>query len=202
MKKLLSAVAAVVLLSSSFVVSNCESVRPEIVSVDSLLIMQKSAEGKVLASKIESQIQGFQNEVKASHEDLTKMQETLSKQAKGLSQEALEEQRNKIEKKRKNLEREFADKEEALRASIQKQQIALRETQLKVVTQQSEQKGWAAVMDKNTPGLICVSSAIDRTDEILRAVDASYEASKAKKTTVKTASADSVVSSKSAVKTA
>ena len=115
MKKMLSALAAVVMLSSAFVTAKTT----ELVSIDSILIMQKSQEGKELAAKIQKDVDAFQEEIRKTQKDLTDQQEALNKQAKILSKEALQEKSEELANKRKKYERDFADKEEALRASIQ-----------------------------------------------------------------------------------
>lgn len=172
MKKIL---ALLTLVSASFV---CRA--GDLVSIDSLAIMQKSAEGKELVGKIQKEVDSFKEEVTKTQKELAEQQESLSKQAKVLSKEAVQEKREALEQSRKKLEREFADKEEALRGNIQRKQMALREKQLAVINEVFEKEGWTALIDKNTPGLLCVSNTIDRTDIVLKAVDAKYQANSGK----------------------
>ena len=106
----------------------------------------------------------------------------------------MQEKTVELNQKRKKLEREFSDKEEALRNSIQKKQILLRERQLGVASELFAKEDWGLVVDKQTPGVLFVSSAIDKTDLVLEAVDEKYQAGKTKKdapkaATVKTAAA-------------
>jgi Skp family chaperone for outer membrane proteins len=182
MKKILSLLA---LVSASFA---CRA--GELVSIDSLAIMQKSAEGKELIGKIQKEVDSFKEEVTKAQKNLAEQQESLGKQAKVLSQEAVQEKKEALEQSRKKLEREFADKEEALRGNIQRKQMALREKQLAVINEVFEKEGWTALIDKNTPGLLCVSTAIDKTDVVLKAVDAKFQVkapAKAAKPTIKAA---------------
>lgn len=188
MKKILSLVTAAVLLSGAF--AQAADTKP-LVSIDSISIMQQSLEGKELTGKIQKEVEAFQTEVKKTQQDLSELQESLTKQAKVLSKEAMQEKTEELTLKKKELERKFADKEEALRASIQRKQIDLQKRQLKVITEVFEKEQWGAVIDKNTPGLLCVSNAIDKTDIVLRAVNEKYSTTKPsdKPATVKTAAA-------------
>jgi Skp family chaperone for outer membrane proteins len=193
MKKMLSAVAALLIVSSGFLAA-----KGEFVSIDSLMIMQKSQEGKELINSMQKDVEKFQNDLKKSQQDLASLQESISKQAKVLSKEAMADKSEEIVNKRKQLERQFADKEEALKLSFQRRQMALREHQLAVVNEVFEKESWAAVIDKNTPGLLCVASGIDRTDMVLAAVDQKYTAGKGKSAkpaaSVKTAANTTTVS--------
>ncbi len=187
MKKILLLAAGLLITSSSFVKAGDKP----FVSIDSIAIMQKSVEGQELTKKIQKEIEQFQEDFKNAQKDLSDMNESLSKQSKVLSKEAMQEKAEELNRKRKQLENDFALKEESLRASIQKKQVTLRERQLAVIAKVSEKEAWGAVIDKNTPGLLFVAadSNIDKTDEVLRAVDVDYKAKNTAKTTttVKTA---------------
>jgi Skp family chaperone for outer membrane proteins len=194
MKKIMSGLTALVMASCAGVYAENQ----EIISIDSIAIMQKSIEGKELGEKIKAEIDQFQAEVKKSQKELADMQDSLNKQAKILNKEALAEKTEEIASKRKDLEHEFSRKEETLRASIQKKQIALRESQLVVINELFEKDGGVALMDRNTPGLLCVKDSIDKTERYLDAVDTKYKESKA----TKTAKASTPATVKSAAKEA
>ena len=174
----------------------------ELVSIDSFAIMQKSKEGKEVMTSIQSDITKFQTEVQNAQKAIATEQENLEKQAKALSKEALQEKTEKLANLRKKNERKFTDEEEQLRVSIQRRQMTLRERQLKTVNEIAEKENWGAVLDKNSPGLLCVSPAIDRTDKVLAAVDAKYAAPKPKNDAVVVAAKDTKTAPKQTVKTA
>ena len=191
MKKMLMLAAALIATSGNFVQA---ADAKKLVSIDSISIMQKSVEGKEITGKIQKDIDAFQEEVKLTQKELSDLQESLMKQAKVLSAEAMQEKSAELNNKRKKLEREFTEKEEALRADIQKKQMALRERQQSVISEVFKKEEWALLIDKNTPGVLCVAEAIDQTPLVLQAVDAKHQEAKEKKsapkpTTVKTAAA-------------
>lgn len=192
MKKMLMLATALVATSSNFVQAMDAK---KLVSIDSISIMQKSVEGKEITGKIQKDIDAFQEEVKLTQKELSDLQESLMKQAKVLSAEAMQEKSAELNKKRKTLEREFSEKEEVLRADIQKKQMALRERQQSVITEVFKKENWGLLIDKNTPGVLCVNEAIDETPMVLKAVDEKYQENKtqkATKATVKTAAAKEV----------
>lgn len=156
----------------------------DIVSIDTLSIMQKSQEGKKIAAQIQKDVEAFQSEVKKAQEDLTKLQEDLSKKAKVLNQEALQEKTEELTQKKKEMEQKLSGKEESLRMGIQRKQITLREKQLSVANDVFEKEGWALMIDKQTPGLLGVAKALDKTETVLKAVDTKYAQVSVKSTTV------------------
>jgi outer membrane protein len=147
----------------------------KLVSIDSLLLMQKSKEGKILAEKLQKDVEEFQNFAKNAQKEITDYQETIQKQAKALSKEALIEKGEKLEKMRKNAERQLADKETDLKRKIQREQMILREKQLSVTAEIFDKKGWGLMIDRNTPGVLFVNNSIDKTENVLKAVDENFE---------------------------
>lgn len=199
MKKIIGAVATVMLASTSFVVA----LDKPLVSIDSIMIMQKSQEGQELGKKIQKEIEKFQSEVKNSQKELAEMQEAINKQADVLKTESKQEKVDSLAQKRKKLEREFADKEEQLRMNIQKRQMALRESQLKVIKRVFEQEKWGALFDINTPGLLAHDPSTEKTELVLAEVDKQFLATKklAGKQTVKTAANTTASKSSAATNT-
>ncbi|MBD3273153.1 hypothetical protein GF385_02265 [Candidatus Dependentiae bacterium] len=154
--------------------------KKELVSIDSLVLMQKSKEGKALAEKLQKDIKGFQEEVQKAQQKVVGLQETIQKQAKVLSKEALMEKGEELTTMKKRAERDLADKEESLKMKVQKQQGLLRDKQLKTAKKIFDKKGWGMMIDKNTPGVLFVNQAIDKTDEILKIIDSEYDQQTAK----------------------
>ena len=171
----------------------------EIVSVDSLAIMQKSKEGQDLTGKLQKEVESFQGELKKAQKELNDAQESLNKQALALSKDALDQKNEELNAKRKKVERDFTDKQELLQASLQRQQMALRERQMQVIGSVFQEEGYAAMLDKNTPGLLCVANSIDKTESFLKAVDEKYQS--AKVTVAKATPAQPIAKAKNETKT-
>ncbi len=142
-----------------------------LVSIDSVHIMQESKEGKILAEKLKGKITDYQNFVQKSQQEMVALQDEVTKKADVLSKEALQEKTESLTRKKKDFERILADREEGLRAELQREQIKLRDKQLLVANTISEEEKWGLVVDKNTPGVLFVNKAIDRTSVVLKKVD-------------------------------
>lgn len=200
MKKILSTLAALSALSMNFVAA-----KTELVSIDSILIMQKSKEGQEVAKRIQNDVEKFQKEVEGYQKELVDMQEGINKQSKALSKEALQEKNESLVQKKKDIERKLGDREEALKVDIQKKQYSLREKQLATIGEISQKEEWGVLVDRNTPGVLYVSNAIDKTDYVLKAVDEKFESSKTTKApavTTKTAATAVAPSEKKTIKAA
>ncbi len=178
MNKMLAAAAVLAIGGVCNVQGEGASVKGGFVSVDSLAIMQKSLEGKELSGKIQQDIDSFQVDIKKAQKELSDKQEALNKQSKVLSKDAFDQKAEELNSTRKSYEMSFAAKEEQLRASIQKQQLALRDRQMKIIGGIFDKEGYAAIIDKNAPGVLFVSNTIDKTDDVLKAIDANFATSK------------------------
>ncbi len=174
-KLLLSAVAASVfgLASGKSLPKNIKTA-----AVDTIQIMQKSQEGKVLTDRLQKDVEAHQEKAKQANKELMDAQEKINKDSSlGLeSKEKLREKSEELMRKKKNLERELGDQEEMLRYRIQNEQVALRNKQLTVVNKMADENNWEFVVDKNTPGLIFASKNIDVTDVALERIDEAFSA--------------------------
>lgn len=147
----------------------------QLVSIDSIQVMQDSKEGKILAEKLKAKINDYQKFVQTSQQELVSLQEEITKKADVLSKDALQEKTEQLANKKKSLERTLSDKEEALKAELQREQIKLRDKQMAVASSMCEKENWGLVVDKNTPGVLYVNKAIDKTADLLKEVNANYE---------------------------
>jgi outer membrane protein len=159
---------------SGWAVLTPTGVNVPLVSIDSIKIMRESKAGKDLDTVIRGKIDEFQGKVARAQQDLLKMQENLSKQTKVLSVETREAKVEEIAKKKKKLDSQFSEEEEDLKSMVQKEQLRLRDQQLVTINKISKKEGWGVVIDKNAPGVLCVLDSTDKTDIVLKEVDAGY----------------------------
>ena len=160
-----------------------------IVAIDSIEIMQKSKEGKKLSEEVQVKINDYQNFVKKAQEELTVLEKELSDKKDVLKKDALAEKQTNLENKRKQLGGSVQQQEEALRLEIQSKQVQLRNKQMAVTSKVCETSNWGLLIDKNTPGVLFASSAIDKTSDVLKRIDADYDSAVKKSTTATLASA-------------
>ena len=184
MKKLLCLSTALLLASGGVFAVEKEAVKAavsadgnvlKIVTIDSINLMQKSKEGKLLTERIQKDITEFQTSVKKAQDELIELQEKVSKQAKVLSKEALLEKGEELAKKKKSAERDLTEKEESLKMSVQRQQLVLRDKQMKIASEVFDKNGWDMMMERSTPGLFFVSKSVDKTESVLAVVDQTYD---------------------------
>ena len=162
----------------------------KVVSMNSILMMQKSKEGQKLSKEVQKAVEEFQAFAKNTQKELIDFQETISKQSKVLSKQALMEKGEKLAEMKKKAEREFSDREEVLKRDMQRKHAILRNKQMMVANEifnkNKKEKGWDYLLDRNIPGLLCVSERVDVTDEVLKVVDESYKKEIAEKIVKKT----------------
>ncbi len=147
----------------------------KVVSMNSILMMQKSKEGQKLSKEVQKAVEEFQAFAKNTQKELIDFQETISKQSKVLNKQALIGKGEKLAEMRKKAERELSDREEVLKRDMQGKHAILRNKQMMVANEVFEKKGLDLVIDRNTPGVLFVSKSIDVTDEILKVADVHYE---------------------------
>ena len=170
MKKFLSLALALGLFAGTTFANKID-----LVSIDSLKLLQESKEGKNLSARLQKVIESFQGEVQEAQQKVVALQETIQKQSKILSKEALMEKGQELATMKKRAERDLADKEESLKMKVQREQMLLREKQLKTAKSIFDKEGWGMMIDKNTPGVLFVNNAIDKTLDVLKIIDAEYD---------------------------
>ncbi|MCB9492761.1 MAG: OmpH family outer membrane protein [Epsilonproteobacteria bacterium] len=193
-KATLATLALMSACSSSFATTSSQ-----LVSLDSRYIFQNSKAGKAFIAKTQQKIDGFQETVRRAQQEVATMQEDIEKQRSVLSKDALTEKEEQLARKRKNSERDLTQQEEELRRVIQKDQVKLIEEQQKIYTKAAQEEGWSALIDKNTPGVIYVADAIDKSDYVLNKYIGASDDADAKTTMM--VKKDATPASKAAIKT-
>lgn len=148
----------------------------ELVSVDSAVLMAESKAGQELAEKARKENDSLTAFASTTHKELAKLQDEISTKAQVLNRDALQEKITLLTQKRRQAEVEMANKRESADLVIQRAQSQVREKQLVVMKKLCEEKGWDALLEKQHA--LFVSNSIDRTAEVLKALDAAYDAEK------------------------
>lgn len=147
-----------------------------LVAIDSVYIMQSSKEGQKINAEVEKKINELQEFITNSQKELVKAQEDIKAKADVLSKEALQEKTEALVAKKKHIETEINNKQEALRAESQRKLLKLRDKQLALTQKTFTESNWGtALIDKNTPGLLCTLDSIDKTKEVLAIIDKDYD---------------------------
>jgi len=171
-----------------------------LVSIDSIGLMQKSKEGQKLSASMQSKIEDFQKTVQQKQKELVSFQEEVLKQEKVLSQEALEEKGKKLVQMKKDAERYLSDKEQTIKDELEKQQILLRNKQMKIFDDFCKKEKYSVALDSRMPGVLFVSNSVDVTDKVLKVVDQKYDSEVVKDLVAKNDSSKKAESTKTAKK--
>ena len=155
----------------------------KIVSVDSIRVLRESKEGKKLEAEIQKEVKSFEDYVYKANSELMTEQESLQKQSSILNKEALQEKAEQIMRLKKDKQREMESKRDELSESIQKRQVRLREKQIVEAREVLDKQGWELMVEKNAPFILAVSSSIDKTDDVLKVVNAKFDATGSGKST-------------------
>ena len=148
----------------------------ELVSVDSAMLMTESKAGQELAAKARKENDSLTAFASTTHKELAKLQDEISAKAQVLNRDALQEKITILTQKRRQAEVEMANKRESADLAIQRAQAQVREKQLVVMKKLCEAKGWDYLAEKQHA--LFVSSSIDKTSEVLKALDDAYDAEK------------------------
>lgn len=148
----------------------------ELVSVDSMALMEKSKAGQELAEKARKEREALETFAANTNKELAKLQEEISTKAQVLSKEALQEKMDQFEQRRRRAEREITEKREAASLTMQREHTKFREEQLGVIKKMCEREGWDALLEKSAA--LFVSNSIDKTSEVLKELDAAHDAKK------------------------
>ena len=148
----------------------------DLVSVDSAVLMAESKAGQELAEKARRENDSLTAFASTTHKELAKLQDEISAKAQVLNRDALQEKITLLTQKRRQAEVEMANKRESADLLIQRAQSQVREKQLVVMKKLCEAKGWDALLEKQHA--LFVSNSIDRTAEVLKALDDAYDAEK------------------------
>lgn len=148
----------------------------ELVSVDSMLLMEKSKAGQELAEKAQKERSSLDALITANNKELAMLQEEISAKSQILSRDALQEKIETFEQKRRSAERAVADKQDSMKLFMQRESSKLRTKQLAVMEKMTEAQGWGAIFDKSQA--IIVAKSLDKTSEVLKELDVAYESEK------------------------
>lgn len=170
MKRQIIALVSVLSLTSPMAFAK----QAKIISIDTLVLMQNSQAGKNVARQMREEVEKFQKYVESKKKSLAELETELREKSELLNRDVLETKQGELAAKTKAAEREFAAKEDELRDTIQSAKKKLDTRIQGVVATYAKEHGAEVVVDKNTPGIVFVDPAIDRTSEVLKEFDAEY----------------------------
>lgn len=140
--------------------------------VDLQKALMTSAAGQSAKAKMDAELQTIQAEILKKQTDLTALQESLKKQVALLSAEARQQKESEFQQQVRDYQRFTKDQQDAMagkEAAFTKQ--ILRDLGAQVVAM-SKSEGITVMLEKGQ--LVYAADAIDYTDALIKAYDASY----------------------------
>ena len=173
MNKLLTGILTLSLYAGAV---QAKSIDGQILSIDSVRLMQQSKEGQALFAEFEAERNKAVEGLKKSEEEVKSLAETMNKQQALLSPDALREKKTEIERKEKQLARKRDGVAEDLNSLFQGRQEALFSKQMGKASQMFDERKGSVLLDKRTPGVLAVNESLDMTDDVIKVVNAEYDA--------------------------
>lgn len=174
MKKVQVGLGLVALVGSSMLLA-------EVCSVDSARILQESAEGRSVMVLNEKDKKAVMDLEYAESKKIEKLRDSLenSMRAGSLSEESMQEKYEEFGLAQRKAKQAVENAREDAGRNQQKRVMAFRKKIYEAAGEYFSQKREVTqVLDSNTPGTIYVAAASDKTDELIKELNARYEKEK------------------------
>ena len=141
--------------------------------VDSMQVLEKSAEGKRMVAQLEEINRGTQQKIAKMDEDIRQLETRLNTQRLTLTDEALMNLTSDIERKRTDRQR-FAEDSSRNFVETRNRLFARLQNEVRpIIEQLGKEKNLEIIFDKNNSGAIYYNPTIDLTAEVIVRYDAS-----------------------------
>lgn len=166
MKKLVAALIAVLLLAAPALAE------VKIGYVDLQKALNSSKAGVAAKTEIGEQVKKFEAEFKAKQDELLKLKADLEKQAVLLSDSAKAQKERDYQQNVKDLQRFQKDAKDDLQQRDAAHTKRIINELYKVLQKLGKDGGYTMILEKSQGGVIYADSAIDLTDQLIKAYDA------------------------------
>lgn len=141
--------------------------------VDSMRVLEKSAEGKRMVAQLEEINRGTQQKIAKMDEDIRQLETRLNTQRLTLTDEALMNLTSDIERKRTDRTR-FAEDSSRTFVETRNRLFARLQNEVRpIIEQLGKEKNLEIIFDLNSSGAIYYNPSIDLTAEVIVRYDAS-----------------------------
>lgn len=162
-----------VLCIAALVTQGLAQERPRTGVVDSLKVLERSAEGKRIVAQLEEKNKINQQDLNKMDDEIRQLETKLNTQRLTLTDEALMNLTSDIERKRTERKRfaedSFREFQELRNRLFNRLQNEVRP----IIEQLGKEKNLEIVFDLNNSGAIYASPSIDLTEEVIKRYDAS-----------------------------
>lgn len=141
--------------------------------VDIQKFQKKSKGFQAVSAKLKKKFDAMQQKLDDERNALLKMEDDFKKQSMMLSLDAQEDKKRELEKKRRYYKYIFEDLSQEMKDTEQEATSDVGKELEKVVKKIADKEGYTLILEKRTLGLIFYNDAIDLTDRVVDAYDAS-----------------------------
>ena len=148
--------------------------------VNSSDLLQKSKEGKVVLSESEKLKQDLMNLEFRKSNEINEFKKEVEEglRAGKINDEQLQDKYEKLTQMQRRAKRDLEEAKEDFEMQSQKGIVKFRDKVFNVARDYFKQEGCNYVLDMGTPGVIYVSDASDKTNQLLKEVDKRFDKEK------------------------
>jgi len=141
--------------------------------VDLQRVLVGSKRGKEVLAKLQAEKDAKQREIEAQEKEIRQVEVNLEKQRDALTEDARKDREREIRDRTRDLRRTVEDLDRSFSERGRDLQQKLIQDVAVVVRAYGKEKGYLLIMEKRLSGVLYGSEAVDLTDEVIAAYDAS-----------------------------
>jgi len=146
--------------------------------VDLQKALNVSDAGKAAKEKIGQKVKEYESVISSKQEELKALKEEMDKQALLLSEDARAAKDRDFQQKGKEFQRFTKDVQEELQQKDADFTRKILEELLAVIRDLGEKEGYTVLLEKNESSILYADSAINITDQVVKAYNLKYQQSK------------------------
>jgi len=163
-------------LAGVFVGAGVVPVRAQTVKigfVDLQRVLVGSKRGKEVLANLQAEKDAKQREIQAQEKEIRQIEANLEKQRDALTEDARKDREREIRDRTRDLRRRVEDLDRSFSERGRDVQQRLVQEVATVVRDYGKEKGYLLIMERQLGGVMYGSEAVDLTDEVIAAYDAS-----------------------------
>jgi len=168
MKKLIVSLIAVLLLATPALAADVK-----VACVDLQKALNLSKAGKLAKQEISEKVKKYEAEFKSKQDDVLKLKSELEKQAVLLSDSAKAQKERDYQQNVKELQRFQKDVKDELQQRDADHTKRILNELLEILQKLGKDGGYTMILERNEGAVVYSNPAIDLTDELIKAYDAS-----------------------------
>ncbi|NOY52853.1 MAG: OmpH family outer membrane protein [Deltaproteobacteria bacterium] len=139
--------------------------------VDFQKVFEESTVIRKMNDNLQDKIKAQEQEIEKKREDLAKMQQDLEKKKALMNADARTQKEEELRQKLKDLKRYADDKKDEFQRKGNSLMQAIMKDLTKIVQEIRKEKGYTAILERSSGGVVCCSPSVDITEEVISEYD-------------------------------